>query len=490
MPTPLLIGGREIHREAFVVASPFYAGYSRQVSNAGPLDVAAAIGCARQAQPGSPNDRKEMLYRAASAFSYSDAELEQTVRMTGMPIQQVKAMYAEIPAWLRAAPQILARRFPAYQEQNAFIDSLQAGAADRLLKPVSGFCYAVTPGNDPRACALLVANLGYLGIPFILRASSKDAAALPLLRALLNGGFDPNFCSLLFFEPGPVSPLHYRLLDACSVAWTFGPRWWVDSRLRYESRGRRAWVSIPQVGDASDVSRLLHSVDASMVQVEDDRQDHFEGKIVLRHESTNCAAIACGSLDEELKATLYQAIAYPLGCTATKSVMVIDGNDWLADAVDWLAGLAVGDPLDPKTEIGYIDPKNLDALQRLAHANRLRLQVFGGERLSDIQARPMLVASREDVPDFFAQEIPAYVLAVHDCPSVESAVERINQYTPDHPRLAVSLHKLPPQTIPWASSQLNAHAVLVDQPTTRMLPVFHEGNDYAARLLVPRMFIH
>ena len=253
MTTPTLIGGREIFGETFEAASPFYPDYTQPVSKASPLDVAAAIGCARQAQPGSPASRKDMLQRAADAFTWTEADLEHTVRMTGMPLQQVRAMYAEIPAWLRAVPQILEQRFPPYQDQNIYIDSLQAGVAARLLRPVSGFCYAITPGNDPRACALLAANLGYLGIPFILRASSKDAAALPLVRALLAGGFDPNFCSLLYFEPGSVSPLHFKLLDACSVVWTFGPRWLVDSRLRYEPLGgapgstspRRAKPRIP-----------------------------------------------------------------------------------------------------------------------------------------------------------------------------------------------------------------------------------------------------
>jgi hypothetical protein len=263
----------------------------------------------------------------------------------------------------------------------------------------------------------------------------------------------------------------------------------VDSRLRYEQGGRRAWFEIPEESEAPDPASLLRSASPSQVQVEQARQDHFEGKLVLRHESTNCAAIVSGSLDERLRSTLYQAIAYPLGCTATKSVMVLDGEDWLKSAADWLGELVVGDPLDPKTQVGYIDPINLDALQRLAHANRLRLQIFGGERLSQIQARPMLVASQEEVPDFFAQEIPAYVLALQTCPDVEAAVERINSYTPDQPRLAVSLHNLPPDSISWAASRLRAHAVLVDQPTTRMLPVFHEGNDYALSLLVARMLI-
>jgi len=489
MPTPLLIGGREILRESFAAISPFYLGYSRLVSKASPLDAAAAIGCARQAQIASPASRKAMLQQAADAFTWSDADVECTVRMTGMPIQQVAAMYAEIPTWLRAVPQILEERFPPYQDQNTFTGSLQPGVADRLLNPSPGFCYAITPGNDPRACALLAINLCYLGIPFILRASARDAAALPLLRALLAGGFDPNFCSLLFLEPGAVSPLHFKLLDACQVVWTFGPRWLVDSRLRYEPQGQRAWIELPQESEAPDPASLLRSAAPSQVQVEQARQDHFEGKIVLRHESTNCAAITYGSLDERLRSMLYQAIAYPLGCTATKSVMVVEGDGWLHTAADWLGELVVGDPLDPKTQVGYIDPKSLDTLQRLAHVNRLRLQVFGGERLSQIQARPMLVASQEEVPDFFSQEIPAYVLATQTCPSVEAAVERINSYTPDQPRLAVSLYNLPSQTIPWAASRLHAHAVLVDQPTTRMLPVFHEGNDYAASLLVARMLI-
>jgi hypothetical protein len=101
----------------------------------------------------------------------------------------------------------------------------------------------------------------------------------------------------------------------------------------------------------------------------------------------------------------YEAIAYPIACTATKSVMVIDGRDWIEEASHFLAGLVAGDPLDPATQVGYIDSGCLDTLERLRQDNSLRAHFTGGERLSAHQARPLLVASQGECPDFFAQEI-------------------------------------------------------------------------------------
>jgi hypothetical protein len=218
-------------------------------------------------------------------------------------------------------------------------------------------------------------------------------------------------------------------------------------------------------------------------------QDHFAGKPVVRHESGNCAAVVCGPLVEELHPALYASLGYASACTATRTILAVGGGDWVAQARDFLAELVVGDPLDPRTQVGYIEPRVLDNLQERVRSNRLRIATFGGERLSPIQAAPLLVASQADVPDLFGQEIPAYLLGLRQCESLAEAVDRINADTGPQPRLAVSFFNAPEDELPGALLAVRAHAVLVNQPTSTLLPAFHEGNDYLRLLTQEKLVV-
>jgi acyl-CoA reductase-like NAD-dependent aldehyde dehydrogenase len=111
MRNPLIIAGNEIERNPFQCVSPFYPGYAYQVANAGPLDVASAIGAARQADRGTLANRTEWLRRAAAAISYDRSDLEHTVRLTGAPVSQVAELLADIPHILRQVSAFLEGRF-------------------------------------------------------------------------------------------------------------------------------------------------------------------------------------------------------------------------------------------------------------------------------------------------------------------------------------------------------------------------------------------
>lgn len=155
----------------------------------------------------------------------------------------------------------------------------------------------------------------------------------------------------------------------------------------------------------------------------------------------------------------------------------------------------MGDPLDPTTEVGYIHPRTLDHLAEIAQRSRARARLAGGRRLSPHQAEPLLVTSQDDLPDLFAQEIPAYVLAVRECASAAAAAALANHFSPGQPRLAVSLLGMTgsdagqAERVEALAAQLNAHAILVDRPTSQVAPFFHEGNDYAASLTLGRLLV-
>lgn len=443
MDIPIIISGHEIGRDPFHVTSPFFAGAGYSSAAASPLDIAAAIGCARKAEPGSLDQRKEVMQRAAEAFQYTATHLEHVVWMTGMPVAQIQAMLDQIPQWFRKLPRLIEDR-PG--SEAGLVGGSPPGGLSMRYSRLDGFCYAVTPGNDPRASALVAANLVYHGIPFILRPSPKDCIAPLVIRALLTGGLDPNACSLLYFAPQAGSGYHGKLVAASRIVWTHGPASFVDERMRYDTAERR--------------------------------QDRFEGKLVIRHQSSSSAAIMRPPLGESLMQALYPSIACPLGCAAVKWILVLGDYEWERALPDWIAGLKVGNPMEPETQIGYIEPAILDYLDGLVRKNRMRYRFWGGERISEIQARPLLAASQTSASDFFGNNVPAYVLALSQCASIEEAVAQINLGTHEAPRLAVSCHQLEPREVEYAAEKTRAHLVLADLPTTTMIPGFHEGNDY------------
>lgn len=487
----MIIGGNEFHRNHFPSVSPFYPDYQVQVAGATLLDTANAIGRARRAiRPGFAV-RANLLEKAARLFAFGDRDVEHIVRMTGVPLRQAHALLADIPRWLNEVPSRLLTRFELDPSTGELVEPV-GNELSRLMLSPGGFCYAVTPGNDPRAAALAAANLCALGIPFVLKAARQDAAALLVVRALIQAGFDPDFASLLYFESGTgeSSSLHIRLVDGANFIWTFGPDSSVDHLLRYRSGPPQALIDLSGVSlDGLDDTRLRSLLVERSFNVDCPLEDHFADKVVLRHNSGNCAAIAAGPLNESQKGELYEAIAFPLGCTATKSIQLVESPEWITILEEWLRSLRVGDPLDSETQVGYVYPATLDYLETVVRNNRLRAQFYGGKRLSAIQTAPLLVSAQEDMPDFFADEIPAYVLAVRNCANVQEAVRNINSATRKEPRLAVSCLGLPDAWLPAVFSEVRAHAILINQPTSRVIPSLHEGNDYPQRLLTGRMII-
>ncbi len=135
-----------------------------------------------------------------------------------------------------------------------------------------------------------------------------------------------------------------------------------------------------------------------------------------------------------------------------------------------------------ETQVGYIDSNCLDFLEQLCRKNQHRATFFGGQRISQFQAAPLLVHGQADLPDFFAQEIPAYVLACRYCQDINEGIRQVTHYTHEQPRLAVSLMDFPPNQLQENISALHTQTILVNKPTTSLLYAFHEGNDYALLL--------
>jgi len=490
MKCPLLIGGNEILRSSFTGTSPFYPDYTYPVANAGMLEVAEAIGRARRAERASRESRASWLRKAADVFTYQEEDLEHAVHVTGMPITQIKTLFEEIPYWLRQIPAIMESRLSATRIENGFLVEEISPGLQKILLPMEGYCYVATPGNDPRAAALVAANLCYLGIPFIIKASNKDALAPRVLKSLIQAGFDPNFCSLLYFESRDGASKHFKLVDGSSIVWTFGPDASINELLRFETLHSFAAVDLSALDENMAPKSLWENLIERKFEVRPERIDHFSGKVILKHNSGNCASILHGALEPMDRQWLFHSIAFPLGCTSTKSLFLVESpTGTVEELIEFLCDLVTGDPLNPETQVGYIHPNNLDYLQQAAAANRPRIQTYGGERLSRVQARPLLVVSQEDVPDFFGHEIPAYVLAVRSGASLEDAVATLNRYIDQVPRLAVCFRHFDSRQVEQDGLQVKAHTILIDKPTSKVIPFYHEGNDYLLKLLQPKLLV-
>jgi acyl-CoA reductase-like NAD-dependent aldehyde dehydrogenase len=488
---PLVINGHTLRRDFFETPSHFYEGFACHTSSANPLDISAAIGFARIARKPAFSESVEILNRAAAAFSYKAENLEQAVRMTGMPVTEVTKFFDHIPDLLRQPSSSLAQRFDLAKGDITLHLELLEPDHYQVIQPSAGFCYAVTPGSDPRAAALVSANLVALGIPFILRASPRDAAAPLILQALLNAGVDPRFCSLLYLDPNHAQfpEKHYKLVDASALVWTFGPAGVIDSTLRFE-QGRKQ-VSLGLSGlpiDTSSKISLLSSLELIDEQElfvrlneESTQIDHFAGKPIIRHEAGNCAAISWGELTGKMHEIVFESLAYPIVCTALKTIIYIEAPTFPAQLANLLKELVVGDPLEPDTQVGFVNPHHLDRLQKLLESNRGRLEVFGGRRLSPNQAEPLLVSTSHHLPDFISREIPAYVLAARPARDLQDAVNHINLDI-ESPRLAVALFNSPARQRLPAVRTLNAHTILVDIATSSVYAALHEGNDYTLKL--------
>jgi acyl-CoA reductase-like NAD-dependent aldehyde dehydrogenase len=494
---PLIVNGSPIMRSPFSGSSIFYDDYRYLTASAERRDISYAIGCARSAQRPSLKERLASLEKAAQTFTYSNQHLEHTVRMTGMPIRVVEDFYKQIPDLLRSVPRGAASRFgrtggPFPHDLEILDEGLY-----KVLLPQEGFCYAITPGNDPRAAALIAANLAYLGLPFVLRASPRDAVPPLLIEALVQGGFDPTFASLVYLNPSePDSTFkNFKLVDASSAVWTFGAAERIDPTLRFEKRGQRVNLNLDEFTEEMDLPSVKHVLKnlgteelLKRIRLEDEMVDHFKEKLILRHSAGNCAGIAWGDLSETTGQILYQSFACPAVCSAMKSVRVVDGGEWIQQAADLFKDLVVGDPLDPTTQVGYIAPRTLDSLEAMTTANACLISTVGGRRISAQQAEPLLVCAENEAPQFFAQEIPAYVLAARSCEDTDEAIEVINNST-STPRLAVTLLNAPSSQKLPVLLKLNTHAVLVNQPTSQFTPLLHEGNDYLLELSKARLLM-
>jgi acyl-CoA reductase-like NAD-dependent aldehyde dehydrogenase len=445
-----VIAGKSLQRPPFFSPSIFYPQYIVPTPSASPLDISSAIGATRRVERETFQKRAAYLLRAAHAFQFSPEHIKHTVKVTGIPYRVVRNLLEDIPQWIKKIVLFYGQRFDILDGQPERLVLRLPGGLKQILTPLDGFCYVILPANDPRAAVLAAANLGYLGIPFVLKASRHDAISPLIIQALLDGGFDPSFASLIYFDNHATESraYHTRLIQESSVVWTFGPR---------------------------------HTLDAVMPPADLLTQENRPK--FLYHEHGACAAIFGGDFTSQTVEILHKSLELAGSCTATRAAFYLSKQEWLQAAVETITGMTTGDPLNPATEIGYIHPRNLDTLELLMRKHQHQIRFYGGKRLSPVQMEPLAVECLQPVQSLMGQEIPAYYFAFQQCNSLTEAVTLANDSLIAPTRLAVGLFGFnSTEANPRIIIQIKSQIIQQNQPTSTILPYYHEGNDYAMEL--------
>lgn len=506
-----LIGGLPINlgKNYFTVKSQFYDNFEVSIADASNLDISIALSKVRQSweecQKLSFEERVEVLKKAADSLKFTEEELDALVKMIGIPRKYTLEQVKQIPEIMTTFWKTISKRY-GFIYGRIGLDFMENESFHKIefRIPKKGFIYAITPGNDPRTTVIVSTISVLLGIPVIIKPSKTDnIIPLKTAKAIIDAGYPKNGLIVLFFDSeNPKSrESNFKICDEASVIWPFGNEDTIDNLIRLEKRGIFNMDKFMKDKAISDIQKEFPKFMAEMQKAGNSLNaymltqtiDHFASKLVLRHASGRCAGILDSDFDVERAAKLIMesSMRYPISCTAMKSVFVVES------AFDRLAGILgqefaaldahTSDPLNPETDVGYIDVKTISFLEkRIDELKRLQLisVLHGGKRLNQTQLTPLLVSTNDVNSELLINEIPGYILCLIKVPSFKDAVSHVNRIAQEAPKLAVSYFTNNPEHM---RLHVNAHHVKINYLTTDIDGVVHEGNDYIMQLTRPYM---
>lgn len=506
-----LIGGQSINlgKEYFTVQSQFYEDYKILVANASQLDISIALSKVKQSwekcQELSFSERANILEKAVSNLKFSEEEIQAIVKMIGMPKKYIVQQVNQIPEIMKSYWKIISKRY-GFEYGRIGLDFVENEAFHKIEFRISkkGFVYAITPGNDPRITAVISTILVLLGIPGIIKPSKTDnIIPLKIVKTIIDAGYPKNSLAVLFLDTeNPKSQKHnFKICDEASVIWPFGDDDTIDNLIRIE---KQKMFNIDKFMKDKDIHDIRKEFPKFLVELQktetslDDyiltqATDHFASKLILRHASGRCAGVLDSNFDVNLAAKLIidSSMRYPIGCNSMKSVFVVGSvfDELVKILQHELAQLDryTSDPLNPKTEIGYVDKKVSVFLEkRIDELKRLRLisVLYGGKKINSFQFTPLLVSTNDVNSELLINEVPGYILCLTKVNSFEDAVSQINKIAKDNPKLAVSYFTNDPKNM---KLHINAHHVKINYLTTDIDGIIHEGNDYIMQLTRPYM---
>ncbi len=505
-----LIGGQSVNlgKNYFTVQSQFYKD-KILIADASQLDISIALSKAKQSweecQKLSFAERANIIKKAANSLKFSEGEIRAIVKMVGMPKKYISEQVNQIPKIMASFWEIISKRY-GFLYGKIGLDFMENETFHKIefRVPKKGFVYAITPGNDPRITAVVSTILVLLGIPGIIKPSKTDnIVPLKIVKTIIDAGYPKNGLSILFFDSeNPKSKEHnFKICDEAATIWPFGDENTIDNLIRTEKRNVLNLDKFLKDKGMLNIQKELPKFLAELQKAENSLNDyistqtidHFASKLILRHASGRCAGILDENFDIPLAAKLIidSSMRYPIGCNSMKSVFVVESSfNKLTKVLErelTLLDKHTADPLNPKTEVGYIDKRTALFLEkRIDELKRLQLIsiLHGGEKISPTQFTPLLVSTNDVNSELLINEIPGYILCLIKVKSFEEAVSQINRIAQDSPKLAVGYFTNNPQNM---RLYVNAHHIKINHLTTDLDGIIHEGNDYIMQLTRPYM---
>lgn len=454
----------------FPVVSFFDSHYEIQIPDLGILDAKTSISktkssCQKVAVL-TFEDRKKILEQASQKLVFSKEEVESCVKLLGMPISLVTKYLDDIKTIFEIIPQLIEKRVGI---KNGKISGFPIAGQDDMLKilhPIDGFVYVVTPGNDPRVTGFVVAWLVSLGLPGIFKSSKTDfPIARKILQTIVDAGYPKEALSLMSWDTSNVSKqkLHFEIVDASNAVWAFGDNDTVSSILRWQI--------------LEDGSKI----------------DHFSDKLVIKHTNGRSAAVCSPSSDikKMINLIVESSINWPIGCNSLKAIFDASGKN--SELLDILTdkfieiGKYTGDPMDKRTKIGNVSKEVLSLVSKRADSlsSLGQLEKVSGEFLSENQSTPLLFKTLDPFSEFLSTEFSCYLLTVKKCPTYSDAVRELNLSAGENKRLATIVFSEDEKDL--FREYIHSHHIKHMRHSTELDIMFHEGNDYLHLLTRPQI---
>lgn len=465
-----LVSGKEVilSGKRFEVASPFYPEFVTKVPDSNLFDLKTCVSKAKSSaieiSKLSFGDRAEILRKTAKNIRFDSEDLEYVVKMTGMPITFVEKQLQDIKNLLLALPELIENTLGNRHGRIAG-KVLDNHDLFKILYPIDGIVYSVTPANDPRIVSFISAWLVCLGIPGIIKPAKTDfLIAQKVIKKIIENGYPASGLNILGWNTSGenATKINFSLVDAAKAVWVFGDDTTVDNLLRFED-------------------------------INGHRVDHFSDKIVLRHSTGRAAAVCDENIESKKIVNIIteSCLEWPIGCNSLKAIFDASkqSNELTAMLNERFSRLEkeTGNPFKHKTKVGFVDKQTLtNVSKRIKELESLRLlKKLQGKQISELQSTPFLLATEDKHSEFLAKEFSIYVLALKKCASFEEAVSEANESAGSNKRLAISVFSEDGEKV--LKTNLHAHHIKRMRHSTELDILFHEGNDYLHRLTIPQI---
>ena len=473
----------------FETGSSFY-DYKFSIDGANEFDIDMAVNFALDSKEKLSNlgylGRKEILKKTAQSLSFEADEIEHAVKMMGMPIQYVRLYAQEVPALLSGYSDSLEQRYSVVNGKLARVhkdlNSLE------IKEPLDGFVYSIVPSNDPRALSFVFSVVGTIGLPAVLKISKNELPiAHKIAREAIVQGYPADALNLLCWDTDDkkrAQELHFYMFSKHSPNFfiPFGNDDTINNQLRYKEK---------KIIDIRDLNKNIgKNLDELLISdvTKSDKVDILTGN-VIRHTSGNCSIIVDGFSEKAVDLAGYSAFEYPISCKSAKSVYFVgsqkDFELFKIGLSNYAKRLIIGDPLREKTQVGFVDSdlleQTLKKVEELRSLGQLEV-VYGGEKISENQATPLIVTTDDHQSPFLTRETSIYMIALRRVDSLEQAVKECN--LPGYKqRLAVSVisDKSEIESVNTLLD-LNCDQFHVNQITRSLHPPLHQGINYLERM--------